>query len=218
MGMQSRLDESTIDRAVLSTGVATALETIQWATDTMAGRLCLLASMQDALLIDLVMQVDRDVPVVFIDTGYHFSETHETLRRVERRYGITVDVVGPGGPISSSVEPGQCCASKADLLERALLDRDGWLTGISRVQTEHRRDANLIEFDRRGKVKVSPLAQWDQRDRDRYVDYHDVIVHPLVAAGFPSIGCATCTSPAADGDRRSGRWAGTERTECGLHL
>ncbi len=216
--MQSRLDESTIDQAVMSAGVATALETIQWASDVMAGKLCLLASMQDALLIDLVMRVDREIPVVFIDTGYHFSETHDTLRRIERYYGITIEVVGPVGAVRPVVEPGECCASKTVLLERALQDRDGWLTGISRVQTEQRRDASLIEIDRRGKVKVSPLAQWDQRDRDRYIQHHDLIVHPLVAAGFPSIGCAPCTSPAWDGDIRSGRWAGTARTECGLHL
>jgi len=216
--MQSRLDESTIERALVEHGVATALQTIRWASEQMPGRVCLLASMQDALLIDLAMQVDRTIPVVFIDTGYHFAETHETLRRVEQRYGITVEVVGPAGPVDPDIEPGECCASKVDLLDQALAHRDGWITGISRVQTEQRRDANLIEVDRRGKIKVSPLAQWDQRDRTRYIEHHDVIVHPLVAAGYPSIGCAPCTSPAAAEDLRSGRWAGTSRTECGLHL
>ena len=216
--MQTRLDESTIDRIAVEAGVATAIEAIRWAADAMPKRVCLLASMQDALLIDLAMRVDREIPIVFIDTGYHFDETHQTLRAIEERYETSVEVVGPLGSVDPDIAPGMCCASKDRLLDLALEHRDGWITGISRVQTEQRRSASLIEVDRRNKIKISPLAQWDQRDRDRYIAHHDLIVHPLVAAGYPSIGCAPCTSPALTDDIRSGRWAGTGRTECGLHL
>lgn len=174
--------------------------------------------MQDALLIDLVMRVDSRIPVVFIDTGYHFAETHKTLRAIEQRYGLNVEIVGPLGPVEPNVEPGACCASKRTLLAQALQDRDGWITGISRVQTEQRSHADLVSVDRTGKLKFSPLAQWNQRDRDRYIEQHDLIEHPLVAQGYASIGCAPCTSMTVDGEVRSGRWAGTERTECGLHL
>ncbi len=216
--MESRLDKSTIERVAVEAGVATAIATIRWAVEAMPGRLCLLASMQDALLIDLTMRVDRSIPVVFIDTGYHFPETHDTVRAIEDRYEISVEVVGPDGPVDPDVEPGMCCASKVDLLGRALQHRSGWITGISRVQTEHRRDAALVDLDRRGKIKVSPLAQWDQRDRDRYIAHHDLIVHPLVAAGYASIGCEPCTTRTEGSDVRSGRWAGSTKTECGLHL
>jgi len=215
--MSPLLDPSTIERIADETGVATALETIRWATDAMGGRLCLLTSMQDALLIDLVMRVDADVDVVFIDTGYHFSETHATLRAVERRYGIGVEVVGPIKPLESDIEPGECCATKVELLDLALTNRDGWISGISRVQTAERADASLVEHDRRGKVKVNPLAQWNQSDRDGYIARHELIEHPLRALGYSSIGCAPCTTMGGS-DLRSGRWAGSEQTECGLHL
>lgn len=217
--MNTRLDESTIDLAVLSTGVATATEAIRWASSTLADRLCVLSSMQDALLIHLVMQVDDSIPIVFLDTGYHFAETHDTVRRVERTYGIEVEVVGPHRPPRSDVAPGECCDDKVVLLEAALDGRDGWISGISRGQTESRRSADLIGLDRRGKVKINPLAQWSQEDRDRYVAHHDLVVHPLIGAGYPSIGCEPCTTrPDGSDDLRSGRWAGTTRTECGLHL
>ncbi len=217
-GMSSQLSRSTIDRIADQAGVATALETIRWALDTMGGRLCALASMQDALLVDLVASVSRDIDVVFIDTGYHFAETHDTLRAIERRYGIEVEVVGPLEPVRSDVEAGACCASKVELLDLALVDRDGWISGISRGQTPERADAALVEIDRRGKVKINPLAQWSQRDRERYIERHELIENPLRALGYPSIGCAPCTSPPVGPDPRSGRWAGGERTECGLHV
>jgi len=216
--MSPHLSQTTIERIADETGVATALETIRWAVETMGERVCVLTSMQDALLIDLAMRVRPDIDVVFIDTGYHFPETHDTLRAIENRYGIEVDVVGPLEPISPDIEPGACCATKVDLLDAALSDRDGWISGISRVQTSERQDTSLVEIDRRGKLKVNPLAQWNDRDRSCYIARHRLIEHPLRALGYRSIGCAPCTTVPNGADPRSGRWAGTERTECGLHL
>ncbi len=216
--MRPVVDQSTIDRITDEACVATALETIRWAVDTLGERLCLLTSMQDALLVDLAMRVDRGIEIAFIDTGYHFPETLRTLQSVEAFYGIDVRVVGPAEPPRPNVAPGECCASKVGLLEQALTDRDGWISGISRVQTENREGASLVELDRRNKVKINPLAQWNQRDRERYIAAHGVIENPLRAAGYSSIGCEPCTSAPTRGDSRSGRWAGTERTECGLHL
>lgn len=216
--MSAPLDRSTIARITDRACVATALETIRWAAETLEDRLCVLASMQDSLLIDLAMRVRTDIAVVFIDTGYHFPETHDTLEQIERHYGIDVEVVGPLGPVRPAIEPGACCASKADLLEIALAHRDGWISGISRVQTPERAEASLVELDRRGKIKVNPLAQWNQQDRNAYIATHGLIEHPLRPLGYASIGCAPCTSPPSGSDVRSGRWAGTEQTECGLHL
>ncbi len=216
--MSPHLNQATIERITDETGVATALETIRWAAETMGDRLCLLTSMQDALLIDLAMRVRPDIDVVFIDTGYHFPETHDTLRSIERRYGIEVEIVGPAEPIHPEIEPGGCCATKVELLDAALADRDGWISGISRVQTTERQNTSLVEIDRRGKAKVSPLAQWNHRDRSAYIARHELVEHPLRALGYTSIGCAPCTTAPDDLDPRSGRWAGTERTECGLHI
>ena len=216
--MSPQLNPSTIERMTHKAGEATALETIRFAVETMGDRLCLLASMQDALLIDLATRVQPDIDVVFIDTGYHFPETLDTLRSIERRYRIEIDIVGPIEPTRSNIEPGACCASKVELLDQALADRNGWISGISRVQTVEREDTSLVEVDRRGKVKFNPLAQWNQHDRDAYISRHELIEHPLRTAGYSSIGCAPCTSAPNNLDPRSGRWAGTEQTECGLHL
>lgn len=216
--MPPLLDQTTIERITDQTGVATAMETIRWAAETMGDRLCLLSSMQDALLIDLAMRVYPEIDVVFIDTGYHFAETHDTIRSVEQRYNINVRMVGPSAPVQADVEPGQCCASKVELLELALAGREGWISGISRTQTADRSNASLVELDRRSKIKVNPLAQWNQSDRDSYISRHDLIEHPLRARGYASIGCEPCTSAGGKSGERSGRWAGSERTECGLHL
>lgn len=216
--MAPTLDQSTLERITDEAGVATALEAIRWAVETMGDRLCLLTSMQDALLIDLAMRVHSEINVVFIDTGYHFAETHQTLRAVEAKYGIDVEVVGPLGPTQSSIEPGACCASKVQLLDQALADRDGWISGISRVQTSERANASLVEVDKRDKIKVNPLAQWNERDRASFISRHGLIEHPLRALGYSSIGCEPCTSADGAAGSRSGRWAGTDQTECGLHL
>lgn len=174
--------------------------------------------MQDAVLIDLAMRVDRRIPVVFLDNGYHFSETHDMLRRVESMYGIDVEVVRAFGPISWTIEPGVCCDGKVGLLEAALAGREAWLSGLRRSQTEARQTAPLIGTDSRGKVKANPLAQWSDEDTQHYIQTRGILTHPLRAQGYTSIGCAPCTSVPQGADERSGRWAGSERTECGLHL
>ncbi len=212
--METRQDQSSIVSDVVA---ATALAAIDWVRSTHEGRVCVLSSMQDAVIIDLAMRVDRKIPVVFLDTGYHFTETLDTVNRVESRYGITVERVTSPGPIVNDVEPGECCAHKATMLEFALAGREAWITGLQRTETAHRANAELIDRDRRGAVKVAPIAQWSDSDRRRYIERHDIITNPLLDEGYDSIGCRTCTTRSVDGTR-SGRWAGTERTECGLHL
>lgn len=215
--MESRLDKSGIQRASLELETATAVASIEWAWAQFGDRCCLLSSMQDSVLIDLAMRVDARLPIIFLDTGYHFAETHQTRRAVEARYGVQVQVIGPLGGQRSEVEPGECCVNKPALLKLALAERDCWISGLSRYQTANRSKADIVERDARGKVKINPLIQWNRTDRDRYIAARQVITNPLLAAGYTSIGCAPCTT-LPGGDERSGRWAGTQQTECGLHL
>lgn len=212
--METRQDQSGIVADVVA---ATALAAIDWAWSTYPGKVCVLSSMQDAVVIDLAMRIDRRIPIVFLDTGYHFDETLETVRRVERRYGIEVERIASHAAAVGDIEAGECCADKAAMLDRALADRSAWITGLQRVETAQRANAELIGEDRRGAMKVCPIAQWSDDDRRRYVERHAVITNPLLGEGYDSIGCRTCTTRPENG-ARSGRWAGSDKTECGLHI
>ena len=216
--MKSRPNRSTICSSTqVDVLAATARAAIDWAWTEFAGRVCVLSSMQDAVVVDLAMHVDRRIPIVFLDTGYHFPETLETLERVEARYGIRAVRVRPAEQPVADVAANVCCASKAAMLAAVLAEHDVWISGLQRSETEARADADIIGRDRRGAVKVNPLAQWSDRDRRAYIDDRRVITNPLLERGYDSIGCRTCTTIPLDGSR-SGRWAGTEQTECGLHL
>lgn len=212
--MQTRPDKSGILADVVA---ATALAAIDWAWSTHPGSVCVLSSMQDAVVIDLAMRIDRSIPIVFLDTGYHFDETLETVDRVEHRYGITVERIASLAPRLDDIVSGECCADKASMLDRALAGRDAWITGLQRIETEQRADAELIGEDRRGAIKICPIAQWSDNDRRQYIKRHGIITNPLLDDGYDSIGCRTCTVRSTGGPR-SGRWAGTDKTECGLHL
>ncbi len=212
--METRPTQSGILADVVA---ATALAAIDWAWSTYPGRVCVLSSMQDAVVIDLAMRIDRDIPIVFLDTGYHFTETLDTALRVERRYDIEVERVVAPGPVLDDIASGECCAHKASMLDQALRGRSAWITGLQRAETAQRADAELIGHDRRGVIKVCPIAQWSDNDRRHYIDRHEIITNPLLDDGYDSIGCRTCTTRPLDG-ARSGRWAGSDRTECGLHV
>ena len=211
-----------LDQAALNTDLtaSSALSTLHWAQQEFGKELCLLSSMQDAVLIDLAMQVSPAIDIVFLDTGYHFSETWDTLSMVEQRYGITVTVISaPATRMRDSVRPGECCDVKPSLLDGVLRHRRAWLTGARRAETETRAQLKLVSTDRRNKTKICPLAQWSDEDVTRYVQTRNVITNPLIVQGYPSIGCAICTTKPLQGAHpRSGRWSGTSRTECGLHL
>ena len=179
-------------------------------------RLVLLCSFQkeESLLVESVMRVAPDTRVVTIDTGVLFPETLETWRAFEERYGVEVEVEDARGGWSG---PGSCCGdAKVAALERALASAEGWVTGIRREQAPTRADAEQVEFDeRRGLWKYNPLAHWTEKDLWREIHARDLPYHPLHDRGYASIGCAPCTEP---GEGRAGRWAGLEKTECGLHI
>lgn len=199
-----------------------ASKVIQWAADSFGPHLALAASMTDAVLIDLAVKVAPAIEVVFIDTGYHFPETLETVETVRRRYGLNLRImtVAPHDEELWKVDPENCCSAvKVGQLDRALAGKAAWMSGLRRDESETRADAPIVTRDLRGLIKVNPLARWTAADVDDYIDTHDVPVNPLLDQGYPSIGCKPCTRRVAPGqDPRSGRWAGSSKSECGLHL
>jgi phosphoadenosine phosphosulfate reductase len=219
---------------------ASATDVLRW-TDEMFGGVngprgwatcnyVLTSSMQEAVLIDLASQVRPGVPVVFLDTGYHFAETIGTRDAVESVYDIHVLNITPEQTVAEqdqvrgknlfASDPGECCRlRKVVPLGRALRGYSAWVTGLRRSEAVTRANTPVVGFDEAYKlVKISPLATWTDEDMRNYIDEHGVLVNPLVYDGYPSIGCAPCTAkPLAGDDPRSGRWQGLSKTECGLH-
>ena len=201
---------------------APASEIIRWAVDTFHPHLALTASMTDAVLIDLAVTVEPSIEVVFIDTGYHFPETLETVEVVRRKYGLNLKMMTV--PFHDEelwkVDPENCCSAiKVGQLDRALMGKEAWMSGLRRAESPTRAEAPILSLDLRGLVKINPIANWTDLDVQGYIKDHDVPVNPLVDQGYPSIGCQPCTHPVEPGaDPRSGRWAGQDKTECGLHL
>ena len=195
---------------------------IEWAVEHFHPFMCLAASMTDAVVIDLAVKVEPSIEVVFIDTRYHFPETLETVETVRRRYGLNLRVltVAPQPVELWKADPQNCCsAAKVAQLDRALSGKLAWMSGLRRSEAPTRAGSPIVARDARGLVKINPIANWTDQDVDGYVADHDVPVNPLLAQGYPSIGCWPCTRPVGDGeDNRSGRWSGSDKTECGLHL
>ncbi|HTV12331.1 MAG TPA: phosphoadenylyl-sulfate reductase [Acidimicrobiales bacterium] len=200
---------------------SSAGDIVEWAVERFYPHLCLTASMTDAVLIDVATRVEPAIEVVFIDTGYHFPETLETLEEVRRRYGLNLRIMTvPRHPVPLwKSDPVNCCTpAKLAQLERALVGKKAWMSGLRREESESRRGAPIVTRDRRGLVKLNPLANWADLDVQGYIADHDVPVNPLLRKGYPSIGCWPCTRPVVAGEHsRAGRWAGLEKTECGLH-
>jgi phosphoadenosine phosphosulfate reductase len=199
-----------------------ASQVIEWAVDQFAPHLALTASMTDAVLIDLAVRVDPAIEVVFIDTGYHFPETLETVEQVRRHYGLNLRIMTvqrQDEPLWRA-DPENCCSAvKVGQLDRALAGKAAWMSGLRRAEADSRIKAPIVARDLRGLVKVNPIAMWSDLDVQGYIDDHDIIVNSLLDQGYPSIGCQPCTEKPLDpDDPRSGRWAGRSKTECGLHM
>jgi phosphoadenosine phosphosulfate reductase len=182
-------------------------------------RLVFLCSFQkeESVILDELLDVAPHVRVVTIDTGVLFPETLATWRAFEERFGVHIEVEDACDPAHPWTGPEHCCGpAKVAALERALEGAEAWITGIRREQADTRAYAELVEQDpKRGILKYNPLAFWTDKDLWRRIHDHDLPYHPLHDQGYASIGCAPCTLP---GDGRQGRWAGTEKTECGLHV
>ena len=223
--------EKLAAQAAQSLAGAPAQDVIGWAAQTFGSRLCITSSMTDAVIIHLTSRQVPGIDVLFLDTGYHFPETIGTRDAVSAVYPVNVVNVTPPttvaeqdaglGPRLYSRNPDLCCyLRKVVPLEQALGPYDAWITGVRRDETDARSDTGAVSWDpQREMVKVNPIVEWSQQDVDDYIAENGVLVNPLVYDGYPSIGCRTCTVKVADGaDPRSGRWAGTAKTECGIHI
>lgn len=187
---------------------------------------------ESAVLLHLLAQIDPNIPVLFLDTGKHFPETLAYRDELMEQVGLTnLVVLTPDEPelnakdesgLRWSYDPDGCCEiRKVKPLAKALLNYDASFTGRKAFQSQTR--ANLPRFeidtsDAQGRLKINPLIDWSAQDISDYFEEHNLPRHPLVAEGYPSIGCAPCTNQVAEGeDPRSGRWSGWDKTECGIH-
>jgi phosphoadenosine phosphosulfate reductase len=197
-------------------------DTLREAATRHGGGAVLLCSFQkeESVLVDELLQIEGGdrVRIVTIDTGVLFEETLETWRAFEKRFGIAVEVFDASAPEGDHwTGPEHCCSqAKVAALERALDGAEGWITGIRREQGPTRTETELIEHDeQRGLWKYNPLAHWTEKDLWRRIHERELPYNPLHDQGYSSIGCEPCTKP---GSGREGRWAGTDKTECGLHV
>jgi len=211
----------------------TSQEVLQWSFKTFGDAVEMASGfgVEGMALIDIAARVNPRLRVFTIDTGFLFPETYQLIERVEKRYGITVERVRSTltpddqaeiyGPALWSVNPDQCCGlRKVEPLKEKLAGLRAWITAIRRDQTSHRAQALKIEWDKKFQVvKINPIADWSSANVWDYVRAHDVPYNPLHDFNYPSIGCTHCTRAVRPGDDpRSGRWAGSQKTECGLHL
>ncbi|WP_343599065.1 phosphoadenylyl-sulfate reductase [Mycobacterium sp.] len=206
---------------------ASATDLLQWTDRTFSGKWVVACNMQDAVLVDLAARVRPGVPVMYIDTGNEFPETLGMRDAVAATYDIELITLHPEpavldlGTSLCQTDPTECCRlRKVVPLTNALRGYSAWVTGLRRVDAATRADAPLVSFDEKFTlVKVNPLAAWSDQDMADYISEHNVLVHPLVDEGYPSIGCKpNTTKPAPGADKRSGRFAAFNKTECGLHV
>lgn len=196
------------------------------------GRVALVSSFgaESIVLLHMVSRIKPNLPVLFIDTQMLFKETLAYQRDVARQLGLTdmrrirpnpleVGDVDPLGQLNSADKDACCALRKTRPLQQALSGFDTWISGRKRFQSGSRRELQVFEHDENDRIKLNPLAHWQPKDLQDYIDAHDLPRHPLLSKGFASIGCAPCTSPIEDGeDARAGRWRDSEKTECGIHF
>jgi phosphoadenosine phosphosulfate reductase len=209
---------------------ASPLVIIRTAVETFGQGIALVSSFgaESAVLLHMVAEVDPTVPVLFLDTGMLFAQTLDYRRQLAARLGLTdvrdlrprfedLAVSDPESNLWQTNTDACCHIRKVAPLDAALAGFDAWMTGRKRFHGGDRLRLSVVEASQ-GKVKINPLANWTKADLDAYVALHDLPAHPLVAQGFASIGCWPCTQPVESGEEaRAGRWAGSQKTECGIH-
>lgn len=211
-------------------GGAKADDVVRWASEAFGTRVLVTQSMANTALAHVVHRVAPTIPLVFVDTGYHFIETMKTRDEVIARTGMTVLSIAPlqtvaeqdaeYGPELWNRDPDLCCRlRKVEPMEEMLLGYDAWISGMRKAAAPHRAETPIVSFDeRRGVLKINPLWDWSDEDLLAYTLAHDVSVNPLMFEGYPSVGCAPCTKRVTSGqDPRAGRWQGIGKNECGLH-
>lgn len=206
---------------------------LRWAVERFFPRLTMATAFgpEGNCIIAMLAGIEPRARIFNLDTGYQFQETLDLRERIKDKYGIAVEYVQPeltvieyekehGGPLYS-IRPDQCCFDRKVLpLRKAVVGYDAWISAIRRDQTADRGQASVVQWDAKfSLVKINPLLSWTKKDVWNYIAKNDVPYNPLHDRGYPSIGCWPCTSAVADGgDDRSGRWAGSQKKECGLHV
>ncbi len=212
---------------------ATPQNILRWAVDSYFPKLTMATAFgaEGCCLIHMLAEIEPRVRLFNLDTGYQFAETLELRERIRKRYGIEVEYIRPdttveeyeaehGGPLYRH-RPDQCCFDRKMVpLRRAVAGYDAWISAIRRDQTSDRARADVVQWDAKfNLVKVNPLLSWTKKDVWDFVVKNEVPYNPLHDAGYPSIGCWPCTAAVTNGDdERGGRWAGTGKKECGLHV
>lgn len=210
---------------------ATAEQVIRWAVDNFESLTfaCSFGA-EDVVIVDMLQNISPSTDIFYLDTDFHFKETYETRDRMIERYGMEFVKVAPKltpeeqaaahGESLWTVDPNSCCnIRKVEPLTRILSQYDSWITGIRRDQAPTRANAKKIEYDSKfGLMKFNPIADWTSEEVWQYIRDNDIIYNPLHDQHYPSIGCEQCTRQVMPGeDPRAGRWANSDKTECGLH-
>ena len=222
-----------IKQAAQELETASAEDILKWAVEQFQGHLTFATSLgiEDCVVTDMIARHKLPLDLFTLDTGLLFQETYTLWEQIEQRYGVTIKRVSPAhtvdeqaaheGPALWGRDPDRCCdLRKMQPLRSMLANYAAWITAIRRDQTPERANAPVVSWDGRfGLIKVNPLVRWTFDEVQAYVRKHDVPYNPLHDQNYPSIGCMPCTSPVMPGeDPRSGRWRGSEKTECGLHF
>jgi phosphoadenosine phosphosulfate reductase len=197
-------------------------EIIRWTVEQFGDDVIVASSFEDVVLPHLAASVKPDIEVLFLDTQYHFAETLWFVEEARRALNLNLVTTTPAVQPDNrwKVDVNDCCrVRKVEPLNRALAGKKAWITGLKRGDGATRANAPIVSWDvARQMVKVNPLATWTAADAGTYALVHELPTHPLQERGYPSIGCWPCTKPVAPGeDPRAGRWAGSGKTECGLH-
>lgn len=201
-------------------------------SDPQVGRIAMVSSFgaESVVLLHMISTMDRSTPVLFLDTEMLFPETIAYQQEVSALLGLTgVEIIhpdrgqlalrDPDGMLHKNDYDGCCFLRKTEPLQQALSGFDAWITGRKRFQGQKRTDLEFFESEENTRIKVNPLVHWKPQDVQDYIINNRLPRHPLVAKGYPSIGCSTCTSPVAAGeDPRAGRWRGKDKDECGIHF
>lgn len=228
-----RLSDEEISSAAQSLQGESPQTILRWAVETFHPRLMMATAFgaEGCCLIHMLAEIEPSVRIINLETGYQFPETLELRERIKQRYGIEVEFIYPemtvaeyeaehGGPLYT-IRPDQCCHDRKILpLRKAVIGYEAWISAIRGDQTEHRKVAGIVQPDRKfGLVKINPLLQWTKKDVWSFIMKNEVPYNPLHDRDYPSIGCWPCTDPVRNGeDDRAGRWAGTRKKECGLHV
>ncbi len=206
-------------------------EILSWAWATFKNKIAASSSFQSQSvpLLHMIAGTTPKLPVIFLDTGFHFPETLQFRDELQQQFGLNIVDVRPALNPQQLVEkhgeklyernPNLCCHfNKVEPMKQAVKGLRAWVTGIRADQTSKRRQLKVVEIQDDGLIKIHPLLNWTKKDVWNYMDIHQLPAHPLLEKGYVSVGCAPCTRPIFAGeDERAGRWANLAKTECGLH-